>query len=151
MTTPEEDQHNRRYAVEYLGAKEAAERFEGQRKNLREVLLGRIEQFGEPDQQGNIWLPAIDHMMKAERRIKIVFDAEKAEEWLRANGWWDDAKVEVPEQVIPAHDVITEDALAAFLYRMREDDSVPAELPSTVYNEKESFALKVTKETQYDY
>ena len=145
------DQHNRRYAVEYLQTKEAAEGIENQRKNLREVILGRIRQFGKADQDGNVWLPAIDHMLKAERRLTSKFDPDKAEQWLRANGWWDAAKVEVPEQVIPAHETITEDALAAFLYQRRDDDTVPEDLPTTVYNEKETFALKVTKETQYDY
>jgi hypothetical protein len=145
------DQHNRRYAVEYLNVKEAAEGMENQRKNLREVILGRIRQFGKSDQDGNVWLPAIDHMLKGERRLTTKFDPAKAEKWLRDNGWWDDAKVEVPEQVIPAHETITEDAVAAFLYQKRDDETVPADLPEDVYNEKETFALKVTKETQYDY
>lgn len=145
------DQQNRRYAVEYTETKQAAEAFDDRRKNLREVILGRIRQFGDKDDTGNIWLPAIDHMMKAERRVSTSFDAKKAEKWLKDHGWWDDAKVTVPEQIIPEYETITEDALAAFLYRKRADEEVPDDLPPTVYNEKESFALKVTKETLYDY
>lgn len=145
------DQQNRRYAHEYLEAKQTAEQFEQRRKSLREVILGRIRQFGDKDQDGNVWLPALDHLLKAERRHSKTFDADKAEKWLKDNGWWDEAKVIVPEQVIPEHEAIDEDALAAFIYRKRDDGTVPNDLPDDVYNEKETFALKVTKETQYDY
>jgi hypothetical protein len=139
--------------LEYLESKEAAEALEGRRKNLREVILGRIQQFGKKDEQGHSWLPALDHMMKAERRLSSTFDPAKAEQWLRDNGWWDDAKVVVPERttVVPEHETIDEDSLAAFLYRKRADESVPDDLPTEVYNEKETFALKVTREDQYDY
>ena len=145
------DQTNRRYAYEYLETKKAADDFETRRKSLREIILGRIRQYGDKDQDGNVWLPALDHLLKAERRSSKKFDAEAAEKWLKENGWWDEAKVTVPEQVIPAHDTIDEDALSAFIYRKRDDGSVPNDIPDEVYNETESFALKVTKETQYDY
>ena len=75
----------------------------------------------------------------------------KAEAWLRANGWWDEAKVTVPEEIIPAHDTIDEDALHAFIFSHRFDTDVPDELPDVVYNRKETYAIKVTKEEQYEY
>lgn len=147
----ETDQQNRRYAVEYEEAKAAAEAMETRRKSLREVILGRVRQFGDRDEDGNVWLPAIDRLMKAERREKKQFDSAKAERWLRDNGWWDEAKETVPEQVIPEHDVVTEEGLAAFIYRKRKDSTVPNDLPDGVYNVSENFALKVTKETHYGY
>ena len=146
-----EEQRRRRYAHEYREASDLATMSEKRRKDLREIILGIVEQHGDTDEVGNTWLPAIDHMIKRELRRSTSFDPEEAERWLRDNGWWDEAKETIPEVVVPEHDVITEDGLAAFLFRKREDDAVPDELPDEVYNVKDTYALKVTKEDQHDY
>jgi hypothetical protein len=154
MSTPEEEaaeQKLRRYAKEYLDASGMAKSSETRRKQLREIILGLLTSQGTEDEKGNRWLPAIDHVMKAEKRESVSFNAGKAEAWLRANGWWDEAKVTVPEEIIPAHDTIDEDALHAFIFSHRFDTDVPDELPDVVYNRKETYAIKVTKEEQYEY
>jgi hypothetical protein len=144
-------QHNRRYAKEYVDAASMAKTSETRRKQLREIILGLVASQGKVDEKGNKWLPAIDHVMKAERRESVSFDANKAEKWLRERGGWDEYSVRVEEVVIPAYQTLNEDALAAYIYANRFDPNVPDELPDEVYNRRETIAIKVTKEDQYDY
>ena len=55
--------------------------------------------------------------------------------------------------IIPSHDIITEDALAAFIFTKSrdEEDFKHTSIPDEVYNEKENFALKVTQEENIEY
>jgi len=144
-------EHHRRLAEEYDGQRELTKGATAQQKVLRDLIMKEIEEHGNVDENGNVWLPAMDWMLKDERRVSSTFDPEKAEEWLRKRGLWDAAKVTVPEQVIPAHDIIGEESFNRFLWEHRTDDTLPNEAPDELYNIKETHALQVTREEQYDY
>jgi len=143
----------RRYAEEYTGSKETVKALEKRTKMLRDTLMEAVQSMGDADPSGNMWLPAFDYMVKAERRRSISFDEDKAEAWLREHGWWDEACLTVAEEIIPAHDIITEDAMAAFIFTKSrdEEDFKHTSIPDGVYNEKENFALKVTQEENIEY
>ena len=144
----------RRYAEEYTESKGLVKNLEKRTKMLRDTLMEAVKTMGDADPSGNMWLPAFDYMVKAERRRSITFSPAKAEDWLREHGWWDEACVTVPEEVIPAHEIIDEDALAAFIFTKSKDEANTFKLnsiPDEVYNEKENFALKVTQEENIEY
>lgn len=142
---------DQRLVRKYKDLTDLAKSVEAQKEELRRLLLLSLEEHGEVDEKGNLWFPAEDLLAKKERRVSVRFDEDKAREWLTDNGWWDEAKVTVPEQVIPEHDTITEEAVAGFLWDHRDDDGFPRSVPDELYDVRETFALRVLEEEQYDY
>jgi len=142
-----------RWATLYRDTKRLATASEEERERLRLQILEMLQGSGTPDEEGHLYLPAGKYTIKGELRRTVKFNREAAQKWLEENGWWDDAKVEVPERIVvePAYDKLDEEDLHAFLFASRFDPSVPDSPPDDIYDITDNFALKVLDEKPHDY
>ena len=129
-----------RAVKEYLDARKFADSATRRVDELKKLLLTTVVTVGTPDEKGNLWCPAGDNQLKHERRSSVSFDSALAEEWAKANGYWEDIKeVVVTERV-------NEDLLHAIGWEHPELS--PAIL--SFYKEKVTWAFKVVEQKSYD-
>jgi hypothetical protein len=131
-----------RVSTEYLRSKSLLKKTEEQVKQWREILVSALSTDGEKDEKGNIWLPGSAHSVKYERRTSSSFDAAKAEKWLKVHGLW-----EAGTKLIPERRVVDEDAFLGAIFSYDEQETDAKEF----YSNKESWAIKVKEEEQYEY
>jgi hypothetical protein len=101
-----------------------------------------LETDGTPDEAGHVWLPGKETMVKYERRASTAFDYERAKLFLEETDAWEEGT-----ELVPAHRVLTEDSFVAYIYENKPDGAKPTDFYST----RETWAVKVTEEEQYDY
>lgn len=111
-----------------------------QEDTLKSMLKSLIADYGTPDENGHVWVPGRDYLVKHERRTTTGFDREKATKYLMEQDAWEAGTVEVP-----AHRELTEDSFMGYLYEHTDED--PADFMKASVN----WAVKVTKEAQADY
>lgn len=96
--------------AEYSRIKEQVDDLSKRQKELRDSLLGAIENLGETDDQGNFWMelpkPVGDvRVLKRQRRVTQTLNQERALQLLEENGLLDQCSQMVR--------VVDEDALMA--------------------------------------
>lgn len=122
--------HLQRYIETKALADEAATRL----KKQRDDMIAYVEKRGIVDDKGNAWIEAEGlGRVKRERRVSNVFDVDAAMEYLTSHGG------DLYDQCVEMVPVVNEDALLAAIY----EETIPDDVASTWYTEKETFALKV--------
>lgn len=117
-------------AQDFKAAKEALATFEKRTNDLKKELSSIVESNGLEDDKGNLWLEVGDLKLKRERRLQVTFDSQRAEEWAKENGYWDEIK-----EVI---EVVSEDKVLGLAW---QDETLSRTIQS-FYNEKETWAFK---------
>jgi hypothetical protein len=97
----------------YVKGAELVKKASDRQAKLKELLTKAIDQDGEVDDKGHRWLSAGKYVLQRQKRQGARYlDVDKAEEWARSKGIWDEVKV-VRESLDP-------DALAGWVYDNRE-------------------------------
>lgn len=120
-----------RLTEEYERAREFAESAMRRADELKSQLSKFVEQYGQEDEKGNLWLPAGVSELKRERRVSRKLNAVSAEIWAKNNNLWDVVS-EVVEQV-------SEDKLLNLAWETTKYADDIADL----YQEKITWAFKV--------
>lgn len=131
MSTEINTTYLQRLTEEFKKSKEALESLEKRHNDMKKELTEAVISHGSVDNNGHIWLEIGDFKLKRERRVSRSFDTNRATEWAKENGYWDDVK-----EVI---EVLSEDKVLGLAWT--NDD-----LKDTVqsfYTEKEVWAFKV--------
>lgn len=132
-----------RLAQEYMKQKELSKALASKTEQLRELLIAALDREGQVDQDGHAWLPAGDVLLKKEKRQpKPFLDKERAEEWLKRLGAWEDVR----EVVVT--EVINEDALMAYVW---DNKHLEGELKDLYITPEPSYALVAKEVKHYDY
>lgn len=120
-----------RLAEEYENAKAFEDSAKKRTLALRELLVSALQQDGEDDEKGNLWLSAGKFRIKYERRVSTSLDSAKLEEWAKENDLW--------EQLSETVEVIVEDKVAVLSFERPDLAPVLADF----FVERSSWALKV--------
>lgn len=84
------DAAERLYA-QWLDLREHAKRLTDRRDELRDRLKDSIQEHGQPDEKGSMWLELVDgRRLKAQRSEKSMLDGDRAMALLLEKGAWDD-------------------------------------------------------------
>lgn len=121
-----------RLAEEYQRAKDFEEKAKAHTASLRESLVAALQESGDADDRGNIWLDGGRFRVKYERRVSTTLEVDKVEVWARENDLWD----AVTETVV----MVDDNKLARLAFERPELAPVLSEF----YRQRESWALKVT-------
>jgi hypothetical protein len=130
-------------AEEYLRSKTAADAMAARAKELKTILSRAIDDRGDEDEKGHMWLGAGRFLLQRQKRqAPPSFNKEAAEKWAKGNDLWDELKRTI---VI---EEVNEDDLVAFVFKNPEYES---ELRS-LYNVPEpTWAFMTPQEVeQYD-
>ena len=112
-----------RLTKEYLKHLDHQKKLEELTKQLKDLLRKAIEDDGEPDENGHIWLPSGHYLLKLQKSQPTPkLDVEKAEEWAKRKGIW--------TQVSELVQVLSEDRLMAYMYDHQDEEGLEAELES---------------------
>jgi hypothetical protein len=122
-----------RLADEYQKAKEFEDKAKAHTASLREALVAALQESGDPDDRGNLWIDGGRFRIKYERRLSTSLEVDKVEVWAKEQGLWDT----ITETV-----TVVDDGKLARLAFERPD---LAPLLSEFYRQRESWALKVTE------
>lgn len=123
---------------EYNKSKEFADKANARVDELKGSLRTYVKAHGTTDDKGHVWLPAVNHQLKYEKRVSRSFDRDTAEKWAKSEGYWDSVK-----QII---EVLDEDALLALVWKNPELETVITKF----YTEKATWAFKVVEGKSYD-
>ena len=110
---------------------------------IKKMIKSMLEDFGQTDENGHVWLPGHDYMIKHEARKTVRFNSAKAEEYLTAKKHWVKGTTLVPE-----HRQLTEDSFSGYMFEHAEDGGPTME---DFYDVSTSWAVKVTEEEQVEY
>jgi hypothetical protein len=107
-----------------------------QQKKIRDTLMQAIEENGEPDDQGSIWLTLKEDAdgtleIKRQRRVSRSLDEGQAASILKEHDLWDQCTKTVV--------VVDEDAVMQALF----DDELSEDDVDAIYPSKISWALEV--------
>jgi hypothetical protein len=107
-----------------------------QQKKIRDTLMQAIEEHGEPDDQGSLWLTLKEDAdgtleIKRQRRVSRSLDEGQAASILKDNDLW--------EQCTKTIVVVDEDAVMQALF----DDELSEDDVDAIYPSKISWALEV--------
>ena len=107
-----------------------------QQKKIRDTLMQAIEENGEPDDQGSIWLTLKEDAdgtleIKRQRRVSRSLDEGQAGSILKEHDLWDQCTKTVV--------VVDEDAVMQALF----DDELSEDDVDAIYPSKISWALEV--------
>jgi len=119
-----------RLVQEYRGAKDMADAARERSDKLKKELAGLVDEHGYTDHNGHRWLEVGDERLKRERRLSKTFSRERAEEWARAAGRW--------EEVMDVVEVLSEDKVLALAW----DDPDVRDVVDGFYVEREVWAFK---------
>lgn len=114
-----------------------------QENQLKEMLKSLLEDYGTPDENGHVWLPGNDYMVKHEARRTVRFNAAKAEEYLRDIGHY-----LLGSEVVPEHREVTESSFTGYMFENRDDNDPDLD---DFFDVTTSWAVKVTEEGQVEY
>jgi hypothetical protein len=121
-----------RYLRRFLETKEVADEAAARQRKQRDELMAFVERYGIEDERGHLRVDAPGvGTAKRERRVSDIFDAEFAEEYLRANSLWDECSTTIV--------VIDEDKVVAKIF----EGVIPKKVSEKMYSTKETFAFKV--------
>lgn len=126
---------------EYNKSREFADKANARVDELKGSLRTYVKAHGTADDKGHVWLPAINHQLKHEKRTSVSLNTQKAEDWAKENGVWDKVKKTI--------EVLDEDALVALLWQNQESGEMASILDS-FYTKKDSWAFKVVEGKSYD-
>ena len=131
MSTEIDTSYLQRLTEEFKKSKAALDSLEKRHNEMKKELTEAVTTHGVADNNGHIWLEVGDFKLKRERRVSRSFDTERATEWAKENGYWDDVK-----EVI---EVLSEDKVLGLAWTNNDlKDTV-----QSFYTEKEVWAFKV--------
>ena len=122
-----------RAVVEYLDTKSMSETIKKRVETMKANIRSYVEAHGEPDEKGNIWYEAGEHKVKIERRASVAINHDKAEQWLKEHGLWNNCST-----VVPARRVLDEDKLLALGFERK----IPKKIMDGFTVVGETFAFK---------
>lgn len=100
-------------AAEYAKLKELEKKTAARITAMKELLMEKVAEAGEPDDKGHVWLEADEWTLKRERRVTKTFDKDAAMAWAEEQEDGDGIIVTV---VPEPYDTVDEDALAAWAF-----------------------------------
>lgn len=130
MDNKYDEQYLTRLVEDFVSQKKLLSQLETRVDKMKKELSTVVDEYGTPDDSGHIWLNVGGHELKRERRVSKSFNSEKAEEWAREQGLWNDVK-EVIER-------LSEDKLVGLAW----NDKTHLPMVQTFYTEKETWAFK---------
>lgn len=110
---------------------------------IKQMLKSLLDDFGDRDENGHVWLPGHDFMIKHEARKTVRFNSDRAARYLKEKGDW-----EAGTEVVPEHRELTESSFAGYLFEHAEEGGPAIE---DFFDVTTSWALKVSQEEQADY
>jgi hypothetical protein len=116
---------------EYLNTKYMLDKTTARFNELKKALSDLVDEQGQADDKGSLWMAAGEHQCKREKRLSISLDEDAAEGWAKEIGIWDDVKV-VVEKIDP-------DKLMAACWGNEEY----SEKMESLFKEKVTWAFKV--------
>ena len=122
-----------RLAEEYKKAREFEDKAKAHVASLRDSLVAALQENGDPDEKGNLWLDGGRFRIKYEQRVSTTLEVDKVEVWAKESDMWD----EITQTIT----VIDEDKLAGLAFS--HPDLAP--ILSEFYRQRVSWALKVTE------
>jgi hypothetical protein len=110
-------------ASEYLRSKQAADAMAARAKELKNILSKAVEERGDEDDKGHLWMNAGRYLLQRQKRQSApFFNKGAAEKWAKDNGLWDSLKkTTVIEEV-------HEDDLVAYVFQNPEFESALRDL-----------------------
>jgi hypothetical protein len=128
-----------RLSEEYVNTKSMLDKVTTRLNELKEALTRLVDEQGQPDEKGNLWLPAGNRQLKKERRSSLSFDEESAEQWAKSEGIFNDVKRVIFKEVVD------EDKLLAYAWEHREASPII----ESFNKEKVTWAFKVVEKKAY--
>ncbi len=131
---------------EYLNRRKMLEALTKTVGDLKDMLTEVIDKEGIPDEKGHKWFTAGNFLLKRQKSGGDKrLDPERAEQWAKDNGIWDEVKVIKEELDI--------DALLGWVFENRKKDGLEAHFKDACYVETPvqwSF-IKPVEQTNYEY
>jgi hypothetical protein len=134
-----------RIAKSFTDQKHMTKTSQEREEQLKQMIKSMLEDFGQRDENGHVWLPGHDYMIKHEARKTVRFNSERAEEYLKsrdADAW------EKGTTMVPEHRELTEDSFSGYMFEHAEEGGPTIE---DFFDVSTSWAVKVTQEEQVEY
>lgn len=131
-----------RLAKTFTDQKHMTKTSQEREEQLKNMIKGMLADWGHTDEKGHVWLPGNDYLIKHEARKSVRFNPQKAEEFLRSRGDWEEGT-----ELVPEHRELTEDSFSGYMFEHR-DDTPPLE---DFFDVSTSWAVKVINEEQVEY
>lgn len=113
--------------------------------DYKKMLVEAVDKQGEPDAKGHRWLTVGRYLLQRQKRQGEKFiNKERAEDWAKARGVWDEVKV--------VREELDEDALLAYMYEHRRDEELEVEFQDLYDTPQATWAfMPVVEEKPIDY
>lgn len=136
-----------RYAEEYLKTDQAISGLNKVKEDIKGKLKAHVEEQGDIDDKGHKWVQAGRYFMQVQRRQgQEALNKERAEEWAKEKGIWDEVKKEVTMTFLD------EDALLGYMFDNRDDKELEREFKELYDVPAPTWAfMKPVEEEHYDY
>jgi hypothetical protein len=106
-------------AEQYVKRKDLADSVNSQVEEMKKLLTKAVDGEGTPDEKGHRWLTAGKYLLQRQKRQgKKYINRERAEQWARDRGLWEDVKV--------TREDLDEDRLLGWFYEHQSDDNEKA-------------------------
>jgi len=137
--------HAERLTEEYLRHLDHIAMLQKTVSEYKDQLNRMVEENGDPDDKGHQWLPAGKYLLQRQRRQgKKVLNIQRAEEWAKEQGIW--------EEVSKTVTVLDEDALVGYIYENRDKEGLEEEFQELHDTPPVTYAfMKPIEEENYDY
>jgi hypothetical protein len=134
-----------RIVEEYLRHQSHVEMLQKMIAEYKDTLNTAVQKDGDEDDKGHQWLSVGKYLLQRQRRQgKKVLNTQRAEEWARERGIWDEVSKTVQ--------VLDEDALLGYIYDYRNEDGLEDEFQSLFDTPPTSYAfMKPMEEQGYEY
>jgi hypothetical protein len=123
-----------RLLEEYHNAKQFSDAATKRTDELKSELGKIVEQYGQADDKGHLWVGVGSHALKRERRVSKNLNVDAAETWAKGNGLWEEVS-EVVER-------LSEDRLLSLAWEKPDY----AEEIGDLYTDRIIWAFKVVEE-----
>lgn len=133
-----------RLAKTFIDQKHMTKTSQEREAQIKGIIKSLLDDFGNKDEHGHVWLPGHEYLVKHEARRSVVFNRERAEEFLKSSGDWEEGT-----ELVPEHRELTEDSFSGYMFEHRNDDNAPP--LEDFFDVSTNWALKVTEELQAEY
>lgn len=128
-----------RLVQEYLNTKSMADKVNTRLDELKATLTKYVDNHGQPDEKGSLWLPVGSCQIKKERRSSKFFDEDAATAWAKEQGIFNDVKRIVIKEWVDM------DLLLEYAWEHRE----VAPVIESFNKEKVTWAFKVVEKQAF--
>jgi hypothetical protein len=137
--------HTERIVEEYLRHLDHIDMLQKAVNEYKKQLNQLVEEQGDPDDKGHQWLPAGKYLLQRQRRQgKKILNIQRAEEWAKSRGIWDDVSKTIT--------VLDEDALVGYIYEHRGEEGLEDQFQDLHDAPPVTYAfMKPIEEENYEY